>query len=117
MDINDAFQTTFKLIFGECNIKLDELNDYLSRWHYPPIKKKSTISGKDVLLSSSLYKDGAKFISQDEIDFDKKYASIDVNKIKDIDSIIEAIRDRIGYAGNKVFGNSSHIDESDNCTN
>ncbi|MFA6530791.1 MAG: hypothetical protein WCT31_03600 [Candidatus Micrarchaeia archaeon] len=116
MDINDAFQITFKLIFGECNVTLDELTNYLSRWHYPPVKKKSSISGKDVLLSSWLYRDGAKFISQDEIDFDKKYGPIDVNKIKDIDSITEAIRDRIGYAGNKIFGNSSHIDESDNCT-
>ena len=37
--INEAFETTFKLIFGECNVKLEELEDYLSKWHYPLIKK------------------------------------------------------------------------------
>lgn len=30
-DINEAFETTFKLIFGECNVRLDDLAEYLLR--------------------------------------------------------------------------------------
>ncbi|MFA6530583.1 MAG: hypothetical protein WCT31_02545 [Candidatus Micrarchaeia archaeon] len=115
-EIEKAFQTTFKLIFGECNVKLDELEDYMLKWHYPPHFRKSEISGKDVIVSSDFYRKDAKFISQDEIDFGKKYEPLAIDEIKDIDSILEAIQDRVFYTGNKYFGNSSNITDSDTCT-
>lgn len=115
-EIEKAFQTTFKLIFGECNVKLDELEDYLLKWHYPPHFRKSEISGKDVIVSSDFYRKDARFISQDEIDFGKKYEPLAIDDIKDVDSILEAIQDRVFYTGNKYFGNSSNITDSDTCT-
>lgn len=117
-EIEKAFQTTFKLIFGECNLKLDDLADYLYRWHYPVIQRKSAVSGKDVLVSSDFYREDAKFISNEEIDFGKKSTPLGIDDIKDIDSIVAAIqeRDLVYYSGNKFFGNSSNISEADNCT-
>jgi len=117
-EIEKAFQTTFKLIFGECNLKLDDLADYLYRWHYPVIKRKSAVSGKDVLVSSDFYREDAKFISNEEIDFGKKSEPLGINEVKDLDSIIEAIRERdlVYYSGNKNFGNSSNLYDVDNCT-
>lgn len=115
MDIEQAFNITFKLIFGECNLKLDDLEDYLKRWHYPTYTMKSDVSGKTVTLSTSFYGKDAKYISQEELDFKKKY-ELDINKIRDIDSILEQIQDRIYYAGNKSSGNSGELEESDVCT-
>ncbi len=115
MDISDAFKTTFKLVFGECNVELSELEPYLLKYHYPVMKRKSSISGKEVALSSSWYAPGSKIISQEEIDFNK-HEKLNINDIKDIDSLLEAIKDRTVYAGNKVFGNSKLIYCSDNCT-
>lgn len=110
--LNKAFQSTFKVIFGECNIKLDDLKDYLLRYHYPIVKKRSSISGKVVSFSMDRYCPSARFISQDEVDYGKK-SELNINDLKDLDSIIEAIQDRTYYAGNKIFGNSKFVEGSD----
>lgn len=115
MDVNEAFQSTFKIIFGECNVEMDELKEYLWKYHWPLDKRTSSISGKDTFLSDWRYCKDAKVISQDEIDFKKKFEPLNVNEMKDIDSIIEALKDRIYYTGNKIFGTSQLIKNSDNC--
>ena len=115
--IEKAFQETFRTIFGECNVTLEELRPYLLRNHYQPaVLRKSSISGKDVVVSHSRYPEGAKYVSQDEIDYLKKFPPLDINEIKDIDSLLAAIDDRIAYAGNKVFGNTADFEKADNCT-
>ncbi len=113
--IEQAFELTFRAIFGECDVSLDELKDYLLRYHPQVTKSGSNLSGKDVLLSSDKYRVDGKFISHDEIDWKKQFSPLDINEIKDIDSIIGAITDRICYTGNKVFGNSHYVAETDNC--
>lgn len=115
-EVEKAFNLTFKLIFGECNLKLNDLEDYMLKWHYPPHFRKSVISGKDVIVSSDFYRRDAKFISQDEIDFGKRY-KLNINEIKDIDSILEAINNRVLYTGNKIFGNTENAVDVDTCTN
>lgn len=112
MDLDEAFKSAFRTIFGECNVALGELKDYLSRYHYPIVKRKSSISGKEVALSMDRYCEGAKFLSQDEVDYGKCF-SLDINAIKDVDSIMEAVRDRAFYAGNKVLGTSKFVEGSD----
>ncbi|MFH0817698.1 MAG: hypothetical protein V1909_03625, partial [Candidatus Micrarchaeota archaeon] len=116
-ELEKAFQQTFRIIFGECNVTLDELRPYLLRNHYQPaVMRKSAISGKDVVVSHSRYPEDARYISQDEIDYMKKAPPISINEIKDLDSLLEAIDDRIAYAGNKIFGNCAVVDKVDNCT-
>ncbi|VVB97955.1 Uncharacterised protein [uncultured archaeon] len=112
MDIDSAFRGAFTNIFGQCNIGLDELEGYLTRYHYPVIRARSSISGKEVVLSSSNYPKGA-VISQDEISSGKP-GPLHIDDIKDLDSLIGALEERFGYAGNKVFGNSADVRESDN---
>ena len=44
-EINKAFQETFRLIFGEeCKLELDDLNEYMWRYHYPIYSRKSVIT-------------------------------------------------------------------------
>jgi hypothetical protein len=115
--VERAFETTFKLLFGECNVTLDDLAPYLVRGHYQVAQaRKSAISGKAVVVSTSRYPAEAKYISQDEIDFARRQPPISINEIKDIDSIISAFGERFTYAGNKSFGNCAYVEESDNCT-
>ncbi|MFH1285393.1 MAG: hypothetical protein ABIH99_02305, partial [Candidatus Micrarchaeota archaeon] len=113
-EINDAFKKTFALIFGECNLELEELKDYLLLYLKPAVRHNSSISGKDVLIAPNNYPENARFISQDEIDFSKNFA-LNINEIKDIDSITSAIADRAYFTGNKVFGNSKFTSEVDDC--
>lgn len=114
-EVNKAFQTTFRTIFGECNIQMDDISDYLWRYHEPIGKRKSSVSGKDVFIADSRYCQGARIISEDEIDF-KSAPALDINEIKDIDSIVEAAREQMQYAGNKVFGKAEMIDATDTAT-
>ncbi|MFZ5340511.1 MAG: hypothetical protein ACOZBG_02355 [Candidatus Micrarchaeota archaeon] len=117
MDIANAFKSTFRIIFGsECNVQLEELRDYLWKYHYPSFKKKSSLSNKDVIVSSDKYCKEAKFVAYNEIDFNKKYM-LNINEIKDIDSIIKALSDRFYYTGNKILGNSKFVEESDTIIN
>ncbi len=116
-ELEKAFQETFRAIFGECNVTLEELKPYLLRNHYQPaVLRKSSVSGKDVVVSHSRYPEDARYVSQDEIDYLKKFQPLSINEIKDIDSLLEAIGDRIAYAGNKVFGNCANFEKADNCT-
>ena len=115
--VEKAFESTFRLIFGECNVTMDGLAPYLSRFKYQPLAtRQSSISGKMVALSSTRYPPGAKCVSQDEINYMKKPAPLSLNEIKDIDSIISALGERASYAGNTKFGNSAGIGLSDNCS-
>ncbi len=117
-EVEKAFQTTFRIIFGECNVKMDELKDYLLRDGYPLEKRKSSVSGKDVYLSEWRYCPGAKIISQDEENMGpgRKFAPLDMNEAKDIDSIIGAVQDRLYYEGSKKFGTTDFAEESDTVT-
>lgn len=114
MDINDAWKSTCKIVLGGEIGDLEKYKKYLSKYNYTPIKEKSTLSKKPVSLSSEDFEKGANYLSQDEIDFSKKY-SLDINKIKDLDSIIEELNDRFYYTGNKRFGKSADIVDSDGC--
>ncbi len=115
--LDQAFRNTFKVLFGECNKGLADYEDYLRQNHFHKTREvKSAISQKTVALSHSNYADGANYISQDEIDYRKTYAPLNLNNIKDIDSIISSIRERFYYSGNKIFGSSREIKRSDNIT-
>ena len=77
---------------------------------------KSAISGKEVAFSTNDYPKTARKISFDEADFLGKPAPLDIDDIKDIDSLINAVRERVSYCGNVVLGNSSHVVGSTNIT-
>ncbi|MFH1448139.1 MAG: hypothetical protein ABIG39_04710 [Candidatus Micrarchaeota archaeon] len=116
MDINSAWKSTCSLLLGGEIGELEEFGPYLRHYHYVPyMEQKSVISGKKVIIGTDRYGKNPKLISQDEIDYDKKF-SLNINEIKDIDSLIESLQNRFHYTGNKVFGNSKFIEDVDNCT-
>ncbi|MFH1448136.1 MAG: hypothetical protein ABIG39_04695 [Candidatus Micrarchaeota archaeon] len=117
MDVEQAFQHTFNSLFGKGDeeIRLDDFKDYLFQYAIKGSKRKSSISGKDVTLVSSDYCEDAKFISQDEVDINRKFEPLSINEVKDIDSILEALGDRAYYTGNKVLGKSDFVEDVDFC--
>ena len=117
MDLNDAWKKTCRVIFGGEIGELDGYAAYLNERHYMPYKeKRSAVSGKGVIVGSDRYCDGAGFVSEDEVDYGKKYLALGINEVKDLDSIISALSDRFLYAGNKIFGNSKFVENADNCS-
>ncbi len=114
MNLEQAFATTSKTLFGEEIGKLSDFADYLREMMSPYQMKKSFISGKDVMVASKYYPENAKFISQDEMG-QLIFPPLNLNEIKDIDSLFSAVEERIAYCGNKLFGKNYEVSEVDNC--
>jgi len=109
MGINSAFKSTCKTLLGGEIGELREYEKYLQKYVEPVKKTKSAISGKDVYFTHN-YADGTRFISNDEMGEYAKIiakAKLDVNEIKDIDSIVSAIGEKVYYSGNILLGKSS----------
>ncbi|HIH22217.1 TPA: hypothetical protein HA238_00650, partial [Candidatus Micrarchaeota archaeon] len=113
-EIQRAWDKTCALLLGE---KLGNIEDY-SEWLKELIDKntyrKSSISGKEVAFAIPEYCKGSKAISFDEIDFGKRFEPLNINEIKDIDSILEAVNERVYYCGNILLGNSENVERSSN---
>ena len=103
-----------RLIFGSEPCGLEECREWLSGLTEPISHHSSSLSGKEVISAPTDYCAGAKWLSFDEVDFNKKFEPLSINEIKDIDSLLSAISDRLYYSGNVVFGNSSHVEMSSN---
>ena len=114
MGLNDAFKAASKVIFGEEIGELSEFAPYFEEMMFPYQMKRSSVSGKPVMFSNSLYPEGGKFISQNEIGM-LKFAPMDLNEIKDIDSLFEAASERAVFCGNKLFGRNTDVEDVDNC--
>ncbi len=114
MELQEAFDTTAKVIFGRELGRLDDFAPYLKEIMSPYQMQKSAISGKEVMLSSDFYPEGAAFVSQDEVG-KLKFEPLTINEIKDIDSLFESVHGRAIYCGNKLFGRNNDVQEVDNC--
>jgi len=114
MDLNEAFKATSKVIFNEEIGELRDFEPYFEEMMFPYQMKRSSVSGKPVMFSNSLYPEGGKFISQDEIGM-LKSPPLSVNEIKDIDSLFAAASERAVFCGNKLFGRNTGVSDVDNC--
>ncbi|MFH1222645.1 MAG: hypothetical protein V1492_06200 [Candidatus Micrarchaeota archaeon] len=114
--LNHAWKKTCTLLFGEDIGDLEGYSTWLSGLIDTNMIKKSSISGKNVAFSVKEYAPDSKWISFDEIDFNKKFEPLNINEIKDMDSIVEAISDRNYYCGNIILGNSAYIERCSNLT-
>lgn len=119
MDINDAWKSTCKVLLGDEIGELDSYKKYLRDGTGLTLsERKSEISGKTVTTANTVPKK-AGFISSDEIaEYGKVMAGakLDINQIKDIDSIVEALEGRMYYSGNIVLGKFDDVRNSDKCT-
>lgn len=119
-NLNRAWKSTCKVILGEEIGELSEYEKWLTRYLEPSGTKKSAISGKGVVVSSDDFCQSAKFLSLDEVDQYMKTignGKFNINDVKDLDSIIEATREKAYYTGNIVLGNSLHVDSVNRCIN
>ena len=116
--LNRSWKSTAKIILGgELDGELKDYEKWLSEPMVPIIKRASAISNREVYCGVSDYLGNANFVSLDEIDFNKKFEPLNINEIKDIDSIIKAVGERFQYCGNVVLGNSKFVEKSSNIHN
>lgn len=115
--LNKAWKSTCKTVLGGEVGDLDEFKEWLSEPLETDFHAKSAVSGKDVYYAVPYYKKEAKYKSLDEVDFNKKFAPLNINEMKDIDSIVEAVKERIFYTGNIILMNSKFVEKSSNVTN
>jgi hypothetical protein len=110
--LNKAWKSTCRVVLGD---EVGELKDF-EAWlneGYPEVQmKKSHVSGKGVMLWENRYCDKARFVSEEEV-VERKVDPLTINEIKDIDSIINAVSEKWEYAGNRIQGNSSFVENSD----
>lgn len=114
-ELNKEWKTTSRLVLdGEVG-ELSDYKDWLIKLNNPRFVKTS-VSGVNTVFSSSGYSGDARFMAMDEIDPSKKFEPLEINEIKDIDSIVDAVQERIFYCGNVVLGNSKFVEKSSNVT-
>ncbi len=115
--INEAWKKTCTLLLGGEIGELNDFSAYLSEYPftiYPLSKTKSKLSGKDVLFPGEpilKFSKNPQFISQEESN-KQSIPKLDVNAIKDIDSLVEEIKEVLVFTGNTVFGNTSNLVDS-----
>ncbi len=112
--LEKAWASTCRVLFGEELGSLQLYGKWLAELVDMPSARKSSVSGKEVIYSSRDYSAKAKSISLDEVDVNRKFPPLDINQVKDIDSIVQAIQDRVYYTGNMILGNSKYVEKSSN---
>ncbi|MFH1785293.1 MAG: hypothetical protein ABH842_02605 [Candidatus Micrarchaeota archaeon] len=113
-ELEKKWNSSCKLIFNQ---EIGDMNSYehwLTELVEPINYHKSSLSGKDVISAPNGYSKESKWLAFDEVDFNKKFEPLNINEIKDIDSLVQAISERWYYSGNIFFGNSAYIEKSSN---
>jgi len=105
------FREACKVILGGEIGTLKDYEDWLLSLKQPVGRAKSSASGTPLTLVSPDYPQSARYLSMDEA-FAAKPAPLNINDIKDIDSLMGAARERFAYSGNLVFGNSQFVEGS-----
>lgn len=119
-ELSKAWKSTCKLLLGEEIGELETYRDYLKKYSDPMSTKISAISGKEVYVSSDKFCQRATFLSHEEIpEYEQKTKKfkLNINEIKDIDSIINAAQENFQYVGNVVLGNSRDAISCHRCVN
>ena len=119
-ELEKAWKNTCNVLLGREVGNLLEFQDYLKSYTDPIEERKSALSGNAVTLSSNRIPKNARVIGLEEVPaYLDKTAGIplDINAIKDIDSILEAVREKTYYTGNVVLGNSNSAVNCHRCSN
>ncbi len=107
-ELNKAWKTTSRILFKDEIGELKEYEGWLSEYIINPVER------GEVKVTSSDYPKNARYVSYKSIDFMKRFEPLNINEIKDIDSIVEALKERFIYAGNIVLGKSQFVEKSNN---
>jgi len=108
------FRATCRAVLGTEIGGMEEFAEWLSYGNEPMTHTKSQVSGREMYSSPPYYAPGGKWMAFEEVDFNKRFAPLSINDMKDIDSVARATQERLFYAGNIYFGNSGFIELSSN---
>ncbi|HIH18492.1 TPA: hypothetical protein HA225_00785 [Candidatus Micrarchaeota archaeon] len=114
-ELDRRWNSACRILLGRELGGLDDFAPYLSRYVEPLFEKASFLSGKKALVSLPNFSRKAVFISNDEQELYAKRTShqpLSINEVKDMDSIISAVSERIAYSGNIITGNSRFVEQS-----
>jgi hypothetical protein len=110
--LDRRWRSACKVVFKEEMGPLSDFLPYLSELLPAPVRNPSSASGKEVTYAISEYAPGSKWISFDEIHYGKPPPALNINDIKDFDSLLAAVSERAEYCGNIILGNSGFVEKS-----
>ncbi len=102
------------LIFKEDVGSLSQYLPWLLENTEPLIHRNSSLSGKPITYVIPEYAENSKWADFNEMSTGRKFEPLDLNELKDTDSLREALSDRVCYVGNVVLGNSRFVQRSSN---
>ncbi len=111
-ELNKKWKSTCHVLLGGGVGELSSFAEWLKSDRPHARTAKSSLSGNNVSFFDSSYPKNARWIGFEEIDYSAAEQPIDINRIKDIDSILEAVSERIRYCGNILLGEFSGIEKS-----
>lgn len=120
MDINSAWKAACRVILRR---EIGDIGDYAAylKKYVGPVRgsRRSGISGKPVATADDDYGFDARYVSNSERDayFRANSAPFPIGDIKDIDSLLLALRERFVYSGDIVLGQSYGVSRSHRCSN
>ena len=114
--LDKAWRSTCRVLFGQEVGELALFRDWICEYDYSTRIEKSSISGKDIAITMDDFSPHARYLSFEEVNFQKKFEPIGINDMKDIDSLVAAAEERIAYTGNVVLGNSLYVEGSTGVT-
>jgi hypothetical protein len=94
--LDREWRTTCRVLLGDEIGELDEYSKWLSGLNDPLFVRPSSVSGKPVVLSNGAYCESGKAVRMDDIDFTRKFEPLSINDMKDIDSLLSAVRGKLG---------------------
>jgi hypothetical protein len=112
--IQRRWDNTCRVLFKSELGAISQYAEWLKRNNEPIYHRKSSVSGKEVAYAVLDYAEGSRWIGFDEIDFEKKYGPVSINEIKDVESLADAVSERIYYTGSVILGNSGEVEKSSN---
>ncbi len=101
--IEKAWEDTTKILFKKELYGIESYKEWLLKHVDAPVEREG------VHLTHGEYK-GTKYKENYEVEWNKPLLGID--EIKDIDSIVEGIKENLYYVGNVVLGNSNFVVKS-----
>lgn len=112
LGLDKGWRTTCCILLGQEIGGLEVCRSYLAEMVKRPLVAHSA-SGKEVRLAQPYYCEKAPFIALEELSGNAP--ALDINQIKDIDSLLSSLKERLQYCGNNNIGISSAVEDSDSC--
>ncbi len=123
--LNQAWKQTCKIVLGDEVGELSEYKPWLKeifKEYYSPEygawrkAVESKLTDKEVYIFAPFYKKDVKFAEYDLLK-NKKIEPLSIDEIKDIDTILDAWKERWYYRASVVLGRSAWVEESDSVFN